>query len=62
MIPPDVLQLLACPVCPERSPLKLVDGYLVCTKDGTGFPILDGIPQLLPECAIPAEQMKEKIG
>jgi len=55
----DLLALLACPVCDERSPLRLEGKYLICTKDGTGFPIEDGIPRLLPESAIPAEKMKE---
>lgn len=59
MISSEVLSLLGCPVCAERSPLKLVGSYLVCTKDGVGFPIANGIPQLLPECAIPADQMEK---
>jgi uncharacterized protein YbaR (Trm112 family) len=61
VISPGLLALLACPVCEEHSPLKEVNGYLVCTKEGIGFPIEDGIPRLLPECAISAEQMKEKL-
>lgn len=61
MIKPELLSLLACPLCAERSPLKQVGAYLICTKDGTGFPIEDGIPRLLPESAIPAEEMKDKV-
>ncbi len=60
MIKPEFLALLGCPACAERSPLKQVGNYLVCTKDGTGFPIEDGIPRLLPESAIPPEVMKDK--
>ena len=53
------LQLLANPNDPERPPLTRSYDYLVCTKTGVGFPIVDGIPQLLPENEIPAEKMKE---
>ena len=61
LIKPELLALLACPLCPERSPLTQVGDYLVCTKEGTGFPIVDGIPRLLPESAISPEEMKEKV-
>ena len=61
MIRPELLELLACPVCDERSPLRQQGDYLVCTKDGTGFPIEDGIPRLLPESAISPEEMKERL-
>ena len=56
---PELLALLACPVCEERSPLRQEGSYLICTKDGTGFPIEDGIPRLLPESAIPAAEMEK---
>ena len=62
MIDENLLALLACPVCDERSPLRQQGDYLICTKEGIGFPIEDGIPRLLPESAIPADQMKEKLG
>ena len=61
----QLLALLANPNDPERSPLvrKYAQGsneeFLVCSKTGVGFPIVDGIPQLLPENEIPAEKMKE---
>jgi uncharacterized protein YbaR (Trm112 family) len=53
------LELLANPNDPERSPLVRKVDYLVCSKTGVGFPIVDGIPQLLPENEIPADKMKE---
>ncbi len=53
------LEFLANPNHPERPPLKRSYDYLVCTKTGVGFPIIDGIPQLLPENEISAEKMKE---
>ena len=53
------LALLANPNDPEHSPLVREYDYLVCSKSGVGFPIVDGIPQLLPEDEIPADTMKE---
>lgn len=52
MIEPDLLELLACPVCDSRPPLREEGGYLVCTEKGHRFPVVDGIPHLLPEDAI----------
>jgi uncharacterized protein YbaR (Trm112 family) len=52
-----LLEILGNPLLPERPPLRQQGNYLICTVSGTGFPILDGIPQLLPENAIPAEEM-----
>ena len=59
MIAAEALALLACPICEAHAPLKQLGGYLVCTADGTGFPIVGGIPQLLPESAIAPTRMKE---
>ena len=53
------LELLANPNDPERPPLTRKYDYLVCSKTGVGFPVVDGIPQLLPENEIPADKMKE---
>ncbi|MBI1334974.1 MAG: Trm112 family protein [Armatimonadetes bacterium] len=53
------LEFLANPNDPERPKLVRSYDYLICTKTGVGFPIIDGIPQLLPENEIPAEKMKE---
>jgi uncharacterized protein YbaR (Trm112 family) len=61
MIDPALLALLACPVCDSRSPLRQEGEYLICTEDGTGFPIEDGIPRLLPESAISPDEMKERL-
>jgi uncharacterized protein len=54
----QLLKILGNPLLPERPPLRLQGNYLVCTISGTGFPILDGIPQLLPENAISKEEME----
>jgi len=56
MIDPKLLELLACPVCPERPPLEERDGWLVCMSCGRRFPIRDGIPDLLPESAVEPQE------
>lgn len=59
MINPELLPILACPVCEERPPLRLDGEFLICTLHGHGYRIVDGIPHLLPENAISPENMKE---
>ena len=59
MIDPKLLEILACPLHPERPPLRLEGEYLICTLEGHGFPIVDGIPHLLPTSVIPKEKMEE---
>ena len=56
---PAFVAILACPICDERPPFEQVGDYLVCTKAGHVFPVIDGIPRLLPESVIPPEQAKE---
>ncbi|KXA92538.1 hypothetical protein AKJ64_02880 [candidate division MSBL1 archaeon SCGC-AAA259E17] len=43
----DLLEILACPYCKESVELK--DEKLVCPECGREFPIVDGIPQMLPD-------------
>lgn len=43
----ELLEILACPYCKESVELK--DDKLVCPKCGRDFPIVDGIPQMLPD-------------
>lgn len=53
----DMLGSLCCPDC--KAPLKLkaeaenpqeiLSGTLTCAKCATAFPIVDGIPHLLPK-------------
>lgn len=63
MIREELLEILACPLCDVRPPFSLetVQGleYLVCTECGSGFPIQDDIPHLLPENAIEPKVMKD---
>lgn len=56
-IDPSMLSLLANPLEVDRPPLVLKGNYLVCSKTGVGFPILNGIPQLLPESVISKNDM-----
>jgi uncharacterized protein YbaR (Trm112 family) len=58
VIDPDLLAILACPVCEERPPLEVEGEFLVCTLRGHGFRVTDGIPNLLPESAIPPDEMR----
>jgi uncharacterized protein YbaR (Trm112 family) len=59
MIDEEFLKILGCPLHPDRPPFEQQGDYLICTRDGHGFPVINGIPHLLPEDAIPAEKLKE---
>lgn len=59
-INPQLLEILACPLDADRPRLELRGDLLICSKCGSGFRILDGIPDLLPEHAIPREEVKEE--
>jgi uncharacterized protein YbaR (Trm112 family) len=52
-----MLEMLANPLEESRPPLKLHGSYLVCSMTGVGFPVINGIPQLLPESVISKEEM-----
>ncbi|MDE2670291.1 MAG: methytransferase partner Trm112 [Chloroflexota bacterium] len=53
---PDLMELLACPLCKAELTLTVVDeeageilsGRLDCAACGETFPIESGIPNLLP--------------
>jgi|CXWL01.1.fsa_nt_gi uncharacterized protein YbaR (Trm112 family) len=59
MIDEALLAILACPNCEERPPLRLVAERLVCDKCNCYYPVEEGIPNLLPESAIPFDKNKE---
>ena len=48
-----LLEILACPRCDTRPPLKLDGEELICTECGYRYRIVKGIPHLLIEEAIP---------
>jgi uncharacterized protein len=47
MISPDLLAILACPVC--KKPLQMTADQLQCVNCHRLYPIRDGIPILLEE-------------
>jgi uncharacterized protein YbaR (Trm112 family) len=62
VLDPELVAMLANPLEADRPPLVQKGEYLVCTKTGVGFPIVDGIPHLLPEDVISAEDLKTRLG
>ena len=55
MIPPDLLEILVCPVCKKSLVLKNKDGgqSLKCAECRRVYPVRDGIPiMLVDEAAI----------
>lgn len=60
MISDEMLSLLVCPI--GRAPLRRDGDWLVCTRCGTRYAIVDDIPRMLVEeatlpegCATPAD-------
>ncbi len=49
---PQLLAVLACPLCDSRPPLNQQGSILVCTQCGARFPIRNGIPALRPGDAL----------
>ncbi|ACO03292.1 MAG TPA: tetraacyldisaccharide 4'-kinase [Persephonella sp.] len=47
MIPEDILQILACPVC--KKDLIYTENSFVCTECKLEYPIIDDIPVFLIE-------------
>jgi uncharacterized protein len=52
MLDPRLLEILACPACEDRPPVRQEGDGLRCDKCGRIYPILDGIPEMLVESAI----------
>ncbi len=52
-IPVDVRGLLVCPRC--RGELVDAPGSLVCERCNVRWPVEDGVPFLVDECARPVE-------
>jgi len=49
--PTDLYDILACPLC--KLALIRRDQTLLCTQCGHGYPIVDDVPVLLPDCSVP---------
>lgn len=56
-IPADVWEILACP-CPAHGRVEpdQASGTIVCTVCGRRFPVRDGIPVMLLDEAMPAQE------
>lgn len=55
----NLLSMLGCPLEPSRPPFEKIGNYLVCRSCQTAFPIVDGIPHLLPESGRPISEIPE---
>jgi uncharacterized protein YbaR (Trm112 family) len=55
MIDQKLIDILACPACEDRPPVRLSDDgkFLVCNKCGRKYPVRDGIPIMLVDEAEP---------
>lgn len=59
MIDPEFLAVLACPRCDSRPALEVAGEFLVCTECRYRYKVVDGIPYLLVEEALPpAEEVQ----
>ena len=50
-IDPGLLEVLACPACDDRPPVRQEGDTIICDKCGRVYPINDGIPDMLVESA-----------
>ena len=56
-----LLQVLACPRCPSRPSVEKRGEFLVCAECEYGYRIIDEIPQMLAEDAVPPEEWKAEV-
>jgi uncharacterized protein YbaR (Trm112 family) len=56
-----LLEILRCPFHPDGPKLSLQGSLLVCQVDGVGFRVSDDIPNMLPEDAVPADQVASEL-
>ncbi len=56
MIDPELLKILACPVCKGDLEYREEKDILVCRKCRVFYEIREGIPVLLPDSAKPLEE------
>ena len=48
-IDPKLLEILACPACDDRPPVRQEGDRLICDQCHRRYPIRDGIPVMLVE-------------
>jgi uncharacterized protein len=58
MVDPRLIEILACPACDDRPPVRLEGEGLMCDRCGRIYPIKDDIPEMLVESAILPENDK----
>lgn len=46
---PELISILACPICPTRPKLQIENDSLKCSNCSAKFPIINGIPHLVAE-------------
>ena len=45
----DLLTKLKCPLCAKGALIEDVDAQVTCSTCGRSYPIVNGIPDMLPE-------------
>lgn len=48
MLTPELVQLLACPICKGELSQSKDGSFLHCQPCGRDYPVIEGIPVLLP--------------
>jgi|GEM_PF-688961 len=61
MIDPVLLEILRCPIHPDGPPLTVRGHFLVCGVDGFGYRVIDNIPRMLPEDAVPPDEIEAEL-
>lgn len=49
MLPLELLHILACPICKEKLIQPDESASLRCTSCNRNYPVIEGIPLMLPE-------------
>ncbi len=47
MVNDELMEVLACPYC--KTGVELEDDSIVCPECGREYPVVDGIPHMLPD-------------
>lgn len=58
VISKELLEILACPMCKRKVELRGEE--LVCVSCGRRYPIVNGIPYLLPQELMPEKYVKRE--
>lgn len=52
MLDEEFLKILACPYC--KGDIRKKEDYLLCSKCGRAYPVLEGIPNLIDDAIVEA--------